>query len=447
MGTITTTRPVLGDELVITTQNGSETVRRNVQTAFGLGSSAVQTTTSFRTGGRIVGELHDEDLELLSSKDYQDVRKALYSQELRSRKSKWDNGHPFSTEKRYVTDYGMYVSDNNFGGIQYHYEGPIWPINPSGVNRFQFLPPFDGTFYGTRAIARTAPTAPSMSLLGALIELKREGLPALPGLTALANKSVRDIGSEFLNVEFGYKPLADDLARLASTTSDSYKLLKQYVRDSDQQIRRSFTFPVEKTSEFFPGISTQTALVGSTGIKPWTTNGGTQLAQVSGTLTRTKTTERRVWFRGAYVYSLPISDSKMAHFKTLMLKFQRLYGIEITAELLWNVSPWTWLADWNANMGDVLSNLTYLGTDNLVLRYGYVMCHSVTRHNYTFTVTNPGQYKRGPLGAFTCTFVVERKERVRARPYGFALNPTSYTGKQWAILGALGLTKAPSTLP
>jgi len=43
-------------------------------------------------------------------------------------------------------------------------------------------------------------------------------------------------------------------------------------------------------------------------------------------------------------------------------------------------------------------------------------------------------------------FSHEKKTRVRASPYGFGLSLDGLSDKQWSILGALGLTKAPRSL-
>lgn len=48
-----------------------------------------------------------------------------------------------------------------------------------------------------------------------------------------------------------------------------------------------------------------------------------------------------------------------------------------------------------------------------------------------------------PLGE---TIEVSRKVRRAASPYGFGLNAEAFSPKQWAILAALGLTRAPGRL-
>lgn len=446
MPTVTSTRPVVGDQVITVLLNGTEIQRSEVQAALG-GSAPVQTTTSYRTGRHINGVEVDEDLKLLSSKTYGDVRQELYSQERRNRKSPFDSGHPFSTEIRQVSDVTMYETSSMAGTNKYDYKGPLYPIIPSGVQRFLNTGPFDGTYYGTEAIRRTAPTSPSMSLLGALVELKREGLPALPGLAAFSREDVRALGNEYLNLEFGFKPLAHDAAALAEIVIESNRILEQYRRDSGKQVRRSYSFPVERSATSVLTANGEATHWGSGGVTPWVTIGNVRVGTVPGRLLRTSTVTRRIYFSGAYVYHLPVSSSLLGNMRRIASQANHLLGAEITPALLWNLSPWTWLADWNFNIGSILSNVEAFSNDSLVLRYGYLMCHTVTRNEFTLSRTQLGNYKSGPAGPFTSVFVTEKKERVRASPYGFALNPSAYTGRQWAILAALGLTKAPNVLP
>jgi hypothetical protein len=123
-----------------------------------------------------------------------------------------------------------------------------------------------------------------------------------------------------------------------------------------------------------------------------------------------------------------------------------ILGTRLTPEVLWELAPWSWLFDWQANVGDILSNLSLLSADGLVMRYGYLMCHTLAYNRYVIPAGarfTPG-VETGPI--FT-VLGRETKERVRATPYGFGLNPDSFSIRQWAILGALGLTKTPRALP
>jgi hypothetical protein len=272
-------------------------------------------------------------------------------------------------------------------------------------------------------------------------ELFRDGLPGIPVLSNLKERASvgRKAGSEFLNVEFGWKPLVSDIRSLANAVIRHEKILKQFHRDSGRVVRRRFYFP-DETIEGTPGpgsLSLNTAITNET---PWLnafTAGGTATPSIS------KTTVRRKWFSGAYTFFMHDSThGAIASAESAAQKARLLLGLDLNPETLWQLSPWSWLADWVGNVGDNLSNVTRLSNDSLVIQYGYMMCSTSTEMVRAGSV---------PLRDGGYVQVVDRsrkitKERQRATPYGFGLNTSAFSATQWAILGALGMTRAPRTL-
>jgi len=117
-----------------------------------------------------------------------------------------------------------------------------------------------------------------------------------------------------------------------------------------------------------------------------------------------------------------------------------LLGIELTPEVIWNASPWTWAVDWFSNAGDVVSNVSDWSTDGLVLRHGYIMEHIVTTVQYA--LDRPTRIK--PLGsifASPVTAYLETKRREKATPFGFEIGWNGLSPRQLAIAAALGITR------
>jgi hypothetical protein len=150
-----------------------------------------------------------------------------------------------------------------------------------------------------------------------------------------------------------------------------------------------------------------------------------------------------VYFKGAYSYYWPTSITGVDKMVEFEKKANAVLGSRLTPEVLWQLAPWSWLADWFGNVGDIISNATALSNDNLVIRYGYLM--RKTQRMSVFT-SYENQFLTGLRGAFTRSFAVEQKERVRATPFGFGLNTELFNPLQWSILAALGMTKSPRTL-
>jgi len=293
---------------------------------------------------------------------------------------------------------------------------------------------------GATAIARCKPTNATADLSTFLGELFREGLPKLIGATsglwkertATARKASAD---EYLNLQFGWAPIARDMSSIAYAIYSADKVLRQYERDSGKMVRRRYDFPPQHSLAFqeVETVATPWILGGVSGnlLDPSVT--------ARGTVYREDSTLRRQWFSGGFTYHLPDTYSRSSEMARIALEAKKLLGLSLTPDVVWNLTPWSWAVDWFSNVGDVLSNITDALTDSLVMGYGYMMENTVQRRTYTFS---------GPTGAKTrgarpanVVFEVNSKQRVQANPYGFGLTWNSLTPFQLSILSALGISK------
>jgi len=295
--------------------------------------------------------------------------------------------------------------------------------------------------YGTRAIANTIPTNSIASLVQFLAEL-RQDFPDVPlhhlykkAQTGHKTQVAAAIGSEYLNVMFGLIPTIRDIQKIAKAVSSVQKTVDQYIRDSGKIVRRKFYFP----EEILTTVDKGTSFPGDNNMRSW------GFLSSFGETTRTTVTKRRVWFSGAYTYHLDLGSSPFDQMIKYLQLSDKLYGTTFTASTAWELLPWSWLVDWISDVGSIAKVASAFQKDGLVLRYGYVMCESETTVTYRATGLQTPTGVWNP-GAVVTTFRSTRKERIRATPYGFGLNPASFTAGQWSILGALGMTKAPRIL-
>jgi hypothetical protein len=292
---------------------------------------------------------------------------------------------------------------------------------------------------GTTAIARCQPTNPVSSLSGFLGELTRDGLPAA-GSELLKNriKRFRDLGSDYLNVEFAWKPFVSDIRKFLYAIKNSHEILDQYERDSGRIIRRGYKFP-PIVATYGPGVLNPYQPAQPAGMVPqfWRNQ--------SAPLMEVDTSTKRYWFKGAFTYYLARGDSTFGKMERWAQEADKLLGIKITPDVLWNLAPWSWFSDWIFNFGDVLSNVTAFSSDGLTMPYGYIMAElSWKRRLYMDGIQFSDGVQRDRIWQDFTTTV---KSRQKATPYGFGLNPTvDFTARQWAILGALGLSQGPNRL-
>lgn len=410
-----------------------------------------QTTTSYRTGGS-GGPGSDPVEDALLSVSSQAEKTRLFKKDAkrngRTSGRPYDTGHTFFTEKseRLVDDSRRSINckSSQYSG-DFRWVGPLHMkpayVMHGGATFFPVVPPTGSTaFYEVRAINRTMPVHPVAGLATALGELRRDGLPSLLGSSVLRDrtKNVREnAGSEYLNVEFGWKPMVKDLANTLYAVDQAGSLWRQYARDSGRIVRRRYVFPEEVETQTTTGsvdLLDPTSAIDSYGLRD-----GYPVA------TQTLEKRRKIWFSAGYSYYLPEFDnSQVGKMYGYEQKVNHLLGTRLTPEVVWNLAPWSWLSDWFGNVGDNISNATALSTDGLVIRWGYLMVETTYKYSYTMSgVRLNGSPTQAPASG---SFTVTRKERKQASPFGFGLNPASFTGRQWAILAALGMTKQPRGL-
>jgi hypothetical protein len=282
---------------------------------------------------------------------------------------------------------------------------------------------------GTTAISRTAPTNPVSSAAQFLGEL-REGLPSIPGNALRRGIRPDKFGGEYLNVEFGIKPLISDLKKFIEASQKSEKILAQLERDSGRIVRRGHTFPSEV-------IGDETYTYPSKTYPTFYGSGLTINHLGEGTLTVHTKTTRKVWFSGAFTYHLPPRGTWMRTVSEL----NKLYGIRITPDTIYQLTPWSWAIDWFSSTGDVVNNLSLFANDGLVLRFGYVMCHTtqVITEEWNGSANFNGTFK--PL-RLVDTYKIECKQRRTATPFGFGIDLPDLSDRQLAIIAALGLSRS-----
>lgn len=294
---------------------------------------------------------------------------------------------------------------------------------------------------GSRGFRQTAPTAAEAGLAQFIAEL-REKLPQLIGASTMTQGlSHRTVGDEYLNVVFGVQPFIRDLEKLATGVVNAGSILRQLRRDSGRNIRRSTT--LSDTTEVFGPTVTTTAPTSLGGIADWFSFVGSQ-----GETTYVDLVQQKSWFSGAFTYHLAEANDFASRMERFEQQANKLLGSRITPATVWEITPWSWLIDWFANVGGFLTNASLLADDHVVMRYGYVMHQTlVTRTLTTQGMTNnPSTLATGMPFSYSSVYESRSKQRMRATPYGFGLDTRNFSAGKWAILGALGMTRGPKNL-
>lgn len=325
---------------------------------------------------------------------------------------------------------------------RYLFKGPLYALDP---NSRPFPPAYARTnaqldAIGATAIARCQPTNSVASASTFLGELLKDGIPSIPGIRAWEAKAdlARKAGDEFLNVVFGWGPLTNDIRKTASAVNHARTVLNQFERDAGKVVRRGYVFPTEEID---------TTILLSSGVQPYYGSiiGFPSTYLDTGDVYRDLTIRRRTWFSGAFTYHLPRGYKSRETMDRIALGARKVFGLELTPEVVWELTPWSWAVDWVTNAGDVAKNLSSWSKYGQVMKYGYVMEHSIISHTYYFKRTGSGAptYEGKPIGSapMPVTFTTEVKQRRQANPFGFGVTWAGLSPIQNAILAALGLSR------
>jgi hypothetical protein len=361
----------------------------------------------------------------------------------------WDGGGPFYTSvvKRSFPTRKIQIASGSDpdriirGEFGTPFSDSMIPAQYSGVGPelFRSKDTSDLDSYGADAIALCSPTNPNANLGVAISEAYREGLPQLVGIPTWRQRTekAKAAGSEFLNAEFGWMPLIKDVTDTASSVTGARDILKQYSRDSGRNVRREFTFPVETSEEDY-SVGEGRANRGFNDGLPypgyWAGIFG------PGQITQSRKVETRRWFSGAFTYALPDQDDSWNGMHRNAADAEKLFGIgpDMTPEILWELTPWSWAADWFTNAQSVIHNVDSFALQGLIMRYGYMM------EEHTVTLTNRFSSKgASPLLDLTSlppsSITFRSKVRRVANPFGFGVTFDGLSPTQIAIAVALGI--------
>jgi hypothetical protein len=267
---------------------------------------------------------------------------------------------------------------------------------------------------GTKAISLTAPSKSAFDAVTALGDTLEE-VPRAP-ISGLLKSRTKDAlkasGDEYLNLAFGWIPLVSDITKFCHVVKNHKKILDGYASGANKKLRKRHIFQPLSTS---------------------TREDGQFISSVPHgflSASETATLSERTWFAGAFRYYLPVGSSTMEKFQRFEEQANHLLGIRLTPSAVWELTPWSWMADWYSNAGDVASNISSLGTDGLTMQYGYIMHESKSSyaricHDYPMALN---------IESKSC-------QRLAANPFGFQVDLEALTNRQIAILAALGLSK------
>lgn len=248
----------------------------------------------------------------------------------------------------------------------------------------------------------------------------------------------KEASNHYLNHQFGWVPFLSDLAKSFYLYKNSAIYVHNLSDRNNQWSKRRRTLyksdPIETLIAQGAGTSVYP-------IHPDPRNFLASTDNSSGNWNARRVKSRRVWATGHFKFYRPEFDRSLPTYNSNWNKVQQnliLQGLRINPTMIWKATPWTWLADWFGNVGDVIDNATSAGQDALVSKDLCLMQHQTEEVRINATLT----FKTGGARTFNWSnsFVTKQRD-VAVNPYGFGLSQTSLSLKQLSILGALGISR------
>jgi len=364
------------------------------------------------------------------------------------------SGGPLTVSKT-VVKVGLTAPVYTYGRSlpSYYYEGCFYAPVP-GVT----LPSESSIAgWGAKGWARTIPVSPIANLGVAIGELKdfprmitstASFFKRMNGLGLKMSKhprkvrdirdagwDVRNLGDDYLNLQFGWVPFLKDLYGAITFQKALAKKLSQLRRDNGKPVRRNAVLTSENWStNVSVGQPTFTSLAPII----------STFAYPSGAIEPRQLVEEYKldrWYSAKYRYYIPELADPKADLTRLKLN---LLGLSLDPEVIYQLVPWTWLLNWFTNTGAIVHNAVAMARYHVVAEYAYVMQSEMTRYTQAgthdmYVGTSPNQTVQRLNASSSITRYYRRREA--ANPYGFGITDASLSAYQWSILVALGLTR------
>jgi hypothetical protein len=375
-----------------------------------------------------------------------------------TRASTTDTGHPFGSIKVLRSHISLDAYLNN--GASW-YRGPVfvshgkvanatpYSYGPLAANTASLLSitPTNRQATANRYFAMTAPDRKIGSLGSTLIELIRGDVPSLlknfQEMMA-AYKNVRNYaGAEALNIMFGWTPLIQEWANIIKVGMG----LERVIYYESFRRKRQWDGPTYSASgsasSFLSYLGTPYAQFPTLGLPGETTGGSSGLG---GSIAATQFRDTAVedyHFTSKYT-GLAKAGRRAESFSDQAMDVAKRMGVIDDPEMIWDLTPYSWLVDWFTTMGESIANANVYSplSGKYNVDYAYVTTRQTTSYERTLLrVPSAGWVRSLSVTSARGEQITVAKWRDRATPFGFGTQLGSLSASQFAILVALGFAK------
>jgi hypothetical protein len=300
-------------------------------------------------------------------------------------------------------------------------------------------------------ISSANPWKPKASLMQSVLELMSGDIPSITKNLRKHLYHLQDLkktaGSDWLNVQFGWVPLINDIRATVEVLLKLHMLLlgsDNYRRARGGDLG-TWSRMTDTTSD--SGMSFGSPLAGGIYTSPYWKdyqNTGVPFLAPGNIPAGVGTWSRSTMIEADYRFTAKYHKGARANAieSRYIARATELLGLELTPAVLWELAPWTWLLDWVSNLGSLASNISLLDWSNVLLDYAYLTF--VVKTTSQITWKGPTQWSSLASvshGYISQSYTSEEKIREQASPYGFSVSWDGLSPFQLSILAALGMSR------
>lgn len=356
-----------------------------------------------------------------------------------------------NSTKSWRTISDMFAINPDFGSY------PISGLPAKYVGDYASLPDWDSSSqsYDPTAFKRMRPDKAVTELAVSLIEIRdlkksivsvRDAWRSISELLRggrFARKTVKDVLGSHLGVEFGLLPLIDDTRKCITSFDKFNQFVNRYATTTGSPvIKRSWASILdERGSDSVPTTISVSSSGLFTSLGPSVVN-----TYKSNDIYVTRTWGDNVWAQAEWKVYLKRPTTRL-EFANL---YRRFLGLRLGVDTIWELIPFSFMADYVSTVGDSLANLSPGVADEVVITKGVSMRHRYLHATAVYTTYMTGgtfytlNRERASCSA-SASLVYESKTRKLLDPYGIYIKPPDLNFRQIATLSSLGLLTALKT--
>jgi len=250
--------------------------------------------------------------------------------------------------------------------------------------------------------------------------------------------SPKKIANHFLNHNFGWIPFISDLSNFCDNIIKVDSRIERLMRDNGNWVKREVILVNNiETNDLGWGegafvYPSAHYLMAGCYIPTWN--------PYYNVVETVKTLAKGI---GRFRYYQPYFDSSTPDANSALGALRRqlaLHGARLTPVNVYRMLPWTWLADWTTNSGNIINAIQDANLDGMVAKYLYLTHHQFKEQ--TLRQFLPFSPENGGIRELQYSRIIDVKQRKEAdAPFGFGLSWDDLSPKQLAILAALGVSR------